>query len=266
MKSKGTWGISAAAALAMIAGTVVAQQGQQGRPAGQDLPGQRVGQPQPGDPMQRQMQTGRTAQPTGAMRGMQPGEHHRAIGWMEGNWTANASRWDRPGGQAIEFQGDLRTEWVLDGRFLRFEFTSRDDEPARGFRGISFIGYNTVTDEYEGTWMDTTSTQLTHSEGHYHESSGVLTLHGKFADPSTGEEVKTRVVAHRESDGRWTWEMFNNPKGEGEFKSLEIVFTRGQGQPGQPGQQPGQPGIRPAQPGTAVPGGGLRPGETIPPR
>ena len=257
MKSRAMRSVSAAAFIAMVAGHVLAQPGLEAR---QNQPGQRAGQQQR-QPSQRQMPQ-RTE--SGGERAIRPGEHHRAIGWMEGTWSANASRWDRPGGRPMEFEGSLRTEWVLDGRFLRFEFTGSDNEPARAFRGLSYIGYNTVKDEYEGTWMDTTSTQLSHSEGHYHEPSGVLTLHGTFADPSTGEEVKTRVVAHRESEGRWTWEMFNKPRGAEEYKSLEIVFTRAPGQGGR-----NNPGIGPSRLGEPQqrPGVGTgRPGDPAQPR
>lgn len=274
MKSRILWTSVGVAALAMLSG-----QGQQptnpGRPGEPGRPGStppvQPGTPgTPGRPNMPPPQPDRDTPPSrpgqpgmDSQRVGQPGEQHKAIDWMEGMWTATATQWRSEGAEPMEFQGMLNSQWVLDGRFLRNEFKSQKEGTA--FQGLSYIGFNSATDEYEGTWMDTTSTQLAHSTGHYSKETNTLTMHGEFTDQQTKRKVETRTEARMESPDRWTWEMYNKPEGGDEFKSLQVVFTKGAAGMDRPRTTtPTRPGISPPSvtpPTPSTPPGGIRPSE-----
>jgi hypothetical protein len=174
-----------------------------------------------------------------------PGPHHELLNPVVGEWTAQITVYRQ--GEEHRSRGVMQNQWVLQNRFIRGVFTGEEDEGQRN-QGISFLGYNNAADHYEATWLDTNSTQIMHATGHLEPSTRVLTLHGSYNDPMTGEVIPTRIVARMDTDDRIIWEMFENPTGQREHRTLEIVYTRrDDATPQFPGQFPQGPRRVPGQ-------------------
>jgi hypothetical protein len=152
-----------------------------------------------------------------------PGEPHTALQPVIGEWTALVTVYRN--GEEHESRGTLRNEWTLGERFIRGTYTE-DEANGEAREGISFLGYNNATDQYEAVWMDTSSTQMMTATGYLEPATRVLTLTGTYACPMSGAEIPTRIVARLETPDRIIWEMFERPPAQREHKTLEIVYTR----------------------------------------
>src|SRR5690606_39058096 len=76
-----------------------------------------------------------------------PGEHHEILEPVIGEWTALVTV--HRGGREIESRGTMRNEWVLGKRFIRGEYTGDEETGGERREGVSYLGYNNATDEYE---------------------------------------------------------------------------------------------------------------------
>jgi hypothetical protein len=153
-----------------------------------------------------------------------PGPEHQKMAKMAGKWKAKVTNWMAPG--APPQTSDATTEYrtIMGGRYLEQEFhgTMGPDQP---FEGHGIDGFDNVTKEHFGTWIDSMSTSAMILRGKCAEGKK-CTLKGKMADPIAGKEVPVSTVMTVKDDNNFTWEM-HTPGPDGKpFKSLEIVYTR----------------------------------------
>lgn len=159
------------------------------------------------------------------MQPMQPGEHHAKLEPFVGTFKAKVKMWMGPG-EPNESTGTMVNEWDLGGRYVRQTYTGDDGGPFPGFEGRGYWGYNTVTNEYEGIWLDNACTMMQPEKGQVDDSGKVWTMHGSFANPETGQPMSKRTVITVRDDDRHTMEMFFDVPGMGEMKTMEIEYTR----------------------------------------
>lgn len=62
----------------------------------------------------------------------EPGEHHKELGEMVGNWHAKTSFVMDPSAPPMEGEGEMSVKWVLGGRFLQSNFKMSWVSPSRG--------------------------------------------------------------------------------------------------------------------------------------
>jgi hypothetical protein len=213
-------------------------------------PGQRVGQPgfpQPRRDIEHPLERSPDWSEAEVNR---PGPNHEILEPVIGEWTALVTVYRN--GQELQSRGIMRNQWVFGNRFIRGVYQGEEDETGQRRQGISFLGYNNAADRYETTWLDTTSTEIMTAFGHLEPNTRVLTLTGQYTCTMTGQDIPTRIVARMDRPDRIIWEMFENPLGQREHKTLEILYTRMHDDPGMlPGQRrPDQfPGRLPQFPG-----------------
>lgn len=92
-----------------------------------------------------------------------PGEHHKMLGRTVGDWDVEAT-FMMPGGEPMKGAGSMSCEWVLDGRFVKTDF-SLPDFMGAPFQGIGYNGYDNGKQQYVGVWMDNMSTMAFVTEG-----------------------------------------------------------------------------------------------------
>jgi len=167
-----------------------------------------------------------TKDTTGQCAGpMQPGEHHKKLDPFIGSFKANVKMWMGPG-EPSESTGTMVNEWDLGGRYVKQTYTGDNGGPFPGFEGRGYWGYNTVTNEYEGIWLDSASTMMQAEKGHVDDAGKVWTMTGAFANPETGQPMTKRSQITLHDNDRHTMEMYFDIPGMGEMKTMEIEYTR----------------------------------------
>lgn len=150
---------------------------------------------------------------------------HDKLKPFEGRFRAEVSLWMGPGDPMVS-TGTMVNEFDLGGRFLRQTYTGDPSEgPFPAFEGRGYWGYNNVSKEFEGFWIDNASTVMQIETGEVDESGRVWTMLGEVPNPQTGDMMTKRSQITLEDDDHHSMEMFFDT-GDGEAKSMEIRYER----------------------------------------
>lgn len=155
-----------------------------------------------------------------------PGEAHAMLAKAAGSWKMTIKSWMDPAGEPMVSQGTVERAMILGGRVLEEKVAS--DMMGTPFEGVGRTGYDNVTGQYWNTWVDSMSTGLYTSHGTRDPETGVVTYHGGYNNPMTGGETKVRSVVRWDGDDKQVFEWWED-HGEGEMKTMEIVYERAGG-------------------------------------
>jgi hypothetical protein len=121
-----------------------------------------------------------------AMALMAPGEEHKALEVFVGRWALEGQWRAEPDAAWEKFTGTIEREWILDERFVREDLDSEwMDQP---FKGISFLGYDNVREEYVMTWLDNASTGIGSFTGEAEGNGRRWVFEGTNSNPMTGQK------------------------------------------------------------------------------
>jgi hypothetical protein len=151
-----------------------------------------------------------------------PGEPHKLLAKLEGSWTTKTTGW-LEGKPAMESNGTCEQKLVLDGHYLRQEYTG--DMMGAPFTGLNFLGYNNHTKQYESVWIDSMSTAIYFFVGPGSADGKTITQECSYDDPARGPAV-WRSVTKIKDDNTLEFEMFITPKGGKEEKMMEMTVAR----------------------------------------
>src|SRR5262249_54980358 len=101
-----------------------------------------------------------------------PGENHKRLDKMVGNWTHTIKRWMKPGDQPTSTTGTDEIGWMLDGRFLKQK--TKGEWMGKPFEGVGVTGYDNIRQEYTTIWMDNMSTGMMHGTAQYDATKKIL--------------------------------------------------------------------------------------------
>ncbi len=162
---------------------------------------------------------------TDCMQMSPPGAEHERLGAFAGTWRAAVTMWMGPGEPMVS-TGTMVNTMDLDGRYLREEYKGDpNDGPFPEFEGRGYWGYNDVTGQYEGFWVDNASNQMGIEKGEYDPRTGSWNMLGQMAVPG-GASMSKRSVITLVSDNEHTMEMFfTGPDGQ-ENKGMHIKYVR----------------------------------------
>ncbi len=152
-----------------------------------------------------------------------PGRPHDLLAKLEGNWTTRTRGWVEPGKPPVESTGTCGQKMILDGHYLRQEYTG--DMMGQPFSGINILGYNNHTKKYESVWIDSMSTAVYFFEGTASRDGRKITQECRYDDPARGPCVWRSVTRIRD-DNTLEFEMFITPRGKKEEKMMEMTVTR----------------------------------------
>jgi hypothetical protein len=152
-----------------------------------------------------------------------PGDHHKLLAKLEGSWITKTKGWMEPGKPPTESIGTCEQRLVLDGRFLRQEYSG--DMMGVPFTGINFLGYDNHTKKYVSVWFETMSTGIYYFEGALSADERTITQECCYDDPVKGPSV-WRSVTMIKDDNTLEYEMYLTPKGGKQEKVLEMTVTR----------------------------------------
>ncbi len=194
------WAMSLAGAGAM--GMVIAGgAGQAGDQPEQEMPAE----------MQEWMQTN------------QPGEKHKALNALAGDFKADMWFKMAPDAPRETSTGTSQSEWIMDGRYLTSHFNA--DFMGMPFEGHGVMGYDTVKKHYFTGWIDNMSTGLFTEHGEMSNDGKTLTMHGSMIGPD-GSEMTTKHVYKVISNDKHVMEFWEAPKGEKLVNTGAITYTR----------------------------------------
>lgn len=157
------------------------------------------------------------------MKASSPGEHHRHLDAMAGEWVYKMKMWMDPSQPASESSGEQKNYWIIGGRHLAQATTGTF--MGMPFEGFGTWGYDNVTKKYVSTWVDSTMTGVMNMEGSCDGAGKSFTMNGSFNDPMGGP-IKSRQVTTVKDGNSFLFEFFMvGPDGK-ETKSMEIAYTR----------------------------------------
>jgi hypothetical protein len=152
-----------------------------------------------------------------------PGEHHKVLAKLEGFWTTRTRGWMEPGKPPVESTGTCEQKMILDGHYLRQEYTG--DMMGQPFTGINLLGYDNQSGKYESVWIDSMSTGIFYFVGPASADGKTITQECRYDDPVKGPSV-WRSVTRIKEDNTLELEMFITPQGGKEEKMMEMTVAR----------------------------------------
>jgi hypothetical protein len=158
------------------------------------------------------------------MKAAAPGPEHQKLAKLAGKWKLVVTAWMAPGGPAQKSDGTAEFTSLLGGRYLQQEVHgSMADQP---FEGRGLEGYDNVTKERFGTWIDSMSTGLMVSRGKCAPDAKKCTFKGTMPDAVAGKNVSITEIVTYTDDNHFTFEMHGpGPDGKS-FKMMEIAYAR----------------------------------------
>jgi len=176
--------------------------------------------PQEGNPM------GMTQEQMEAMqKAISPGEMHKAIAKMAGDWTFTNKFWMGPGQPAQESSGTMHAETILGGRYVQSVW--KGNMMGQPFEGRGTDGYDNITKQFVSSWVDNMGTGIMNSTGTCEDGGKKCTSTSSFSDPMTGGQSTMRSVVTWIDDNTFKNEMYGKDPASGkEFKAMEIVAKR----------------------------------------
>lgn len=153
-----------------------------------------------------------------------PGDGHKPLKALVGNWNAQVTMWMAPDAPPQTSTSTSKGELIMGDRYLREEF--RGTFMGQPFQGLSLTGFDNYKKEYVSTWIDSMGTGMMISRGKADANGKVITQTGEWDDPMIKKTKKMRMVTRIENDNKHVMEMYEKIPGKKEYKSMEIVYTR----------------------------------------
>jgi hypothetical protein len=154
-----------------------------------------------------------------------PGEGHKVLEPLIGEWDVTSKWWPGPGAPAEESEGSTKVEWILDGRYMMETYSGMMGEIP--FTGIGIMGYDNYAEEYNSLWIDSYSTMFFLQTGTASEDGTLLTFEGTYDDMYTGQDDKeSRIVIKLLDEDMRMMEMYDFTEAGEEYMSMELTYTR----------------------------------------
>lgn len=157
-------------------------------------------------------------------KAMTPGEPHKLLASLSGEWTITTRFWMEPGAPPSEWTGTASYTMVMGGRYL--QSTYRGNMLDMAFEGFGLTAYDNTTGQYQSVWMDNMSTTLMFMTGSYDAAARAFTMRTEMSDlvnPATKVPVR-QVLTIIDADTH-TMKMFETRGGK-ETLTLEIRYAR----------------------------------------
>jgi hypothetical protein len=158
------------------------------------------------------------------MKAISPGENHKHIARYAGDWTYTGKMWMDPSQPPTESTGTMHGETILGGRYA--QTTWKGNFMGMPFEGRGTNGYDNLSKQYVGTWIDNMGTGIMYSTGTCDANGMKCEDKGDMMDPMTGKKSYMRSVVTWTGDKSFKMESFGpGPSGQ-EVKTMEMVVTK----------------------------------------
>ncbi len=159
------------------------------------------------------------------MKAMAPGEMHKNLAKMAGDWTFTNTMWMAPGAPPQESTGTMHAETILGGRYVQSVW--KGSMMGQEFEGRATEGYDNVANQLVSSWVDNMGTGMMVSTGTCENGGKKCTTVGSFSDPMTGGTSTMKSVITWIDANSFKNEMYGKDPASGqEYKMMEIVAKR----------------------------------------
>ena len=158
------------------------------------------------------------------MKAATPGPEHQKLAKLAGKWKLQVTAWMAPGAPPEKSDGTAEFTSLLGGRYLQQEV--KGNMGGQPFEGRGIEGYDNVTKERFGTWMDSMSTGLLVARGKCAADAKKCTFKGTMPDAVAGKAVPMTETLTYTDDDHFSFEMHGPGPGGKNFKMIEIAYTR----------------------------------------
>ena len=158
------------------------------------------------------------------MKAATPGPEHQRLAKLAGKWKLQVTSWMAPGAPPQTSEATAEYTSLLGGRYVQQEVHgSMEGQPFEG-RGVE--GYDNVTKESFGTWIDSMGTGMMVMRGKCAADAKKCTYKGTVSDAVAGKPVPVTEIVTFKDDDHFSFEMHGpGPKGK-PYKMMEITYTR----------------------------------------
>lgn len=159
------------------------------------------------------------------MKAAQPGENHKHLARMAGDWEYTSKMWMAPGQPPEESKGTMHGETVMGGRYIQHHW--KGNMAGMPFEGLGTEGYDNTTKQFISSWIDNMGTGIMFSKGSCDAAGKVCTMVGDMPDPMSGSTMTTKMVVTWADNDHFKNEMFmKDPSSGNEMKMMEISASR----------------------------------------
>jgi len=156
-----------------------------------------------------------------------PGPQHERLAKSVGVWHGKTQMFFGPdSSEPARGECTWTVTSIYGGRYIRADLEA--ELPGMGgFTGIGFAGFDNVSQQYVGTWLDSNSTGIMNGTGEL--SSDGVTLSWKYNTncPITRRPTIVREVQTTTGPDTMVFEMFTTDLHTGkEYKCMHLDFTR----------------------------------------
>jgi hypothetical protein len=162
-----------------------------------------------------------------------PGENHKVLAGLVGQWNYKVKYWMNPDPNAppTESSGTSQVRSVMDGRYIISEHSGKFQMPGADgtmqdapFLGMEISGYDNVKKKFVSAWIDNFGTGILISMGDFDPAAKTLTYTAEY-EPAPGMKTKTREV-NTMTDSDHHSMVYYEMRGSKEVKTMEINYTR----------------------------------------
>lgn len=152
-----------------------------------------------------------------------PGPAHEALKMDAGTWNAVVEFSPGPGAPTMTSKGVEENTMGCGGLCLISHF--KGEAMGAPFEGHGMMTWDSAKNRYVGTWTDSMSTGLAHTEGTYDKAAKKWTGWMQGTDP-TGKAMKQRFVSEwKDPNTRVFTTYMSGPDGK-EMQTMKIVYTK----------------------------------------
>jgi hypothetical protein len=157
------------------------------------------------------------------MKLAQPGEHHEHLARYEGNWKGVVKMWMAPDGPPSVDESQTEARLIMGGRYLEMKHVGNFG--GMPFEARAIEGYDNAAGRYESMWIDNFGTLILYFTGSCSHDGKHREMVTEFGDPVSGGTIKYRSAYQWIDDDHFTYTAYMD-KGDGEFRNMEIQYTR----------------------------------------
>jgi hypothetical protein len=152
------------------------------------------------------------------------GSPHHFLASLASGWTGTAKLWLEPGKLADESPVLGTITLVLEGRFAIYLYQGSIEGELQ--HGMFTFGYNTLTDQYEASWVDSfhNNTAIMFCVGKPTENG--FSVLGSYPDPTGGPDWGWRTEVELIDHDHLVITAYNIHPELGEAKATEATLTR----------------------------------------